>query len=486
MKIRSLPFWILAADLGWIPAAMLLACAFRSGISRNLLSPDMVRAAAPYVISTCLLWSIFSPAMKLDGAHDGWWFPAVASRLFLAGCGVLVALFCARYAAHWPIARLILAVFALHLTAGSMAIRYAARAFIRLRYRRGQVHRVAIVGNDRVAHEVAGKIERHPEMLWQVVGFFAPGDVFGGGGDIAFDAVEGMALSDSADPASQTTLSTLGVLDALMVERVEEVIVTTGGPFPREVLNLLARCRKLGIHVCLVPQPYELYLSRPRILDLDGVPLLELNESPGSATRRWKRMFDLALATVLLLAALPILLPCALWLYLSTGRAFLREPRCGRRGKPFAMFRLNIERQRANAPWIERVLENLSLTELPQLWNVLRGEMSVVGPRPEAPERVKHYSEWQAQRLSVAPGIVGLAQVHGLREHSSSEEKTRFDLQYLLNLSPLTDLALLLQTIWTLAMRLVRSPAAEWRSERPSPAHGRRDVVKAEPVEGIV
>jgi lipopolysaccharide/colanic/teichoic acid biosynthesis glycosyltransferase len=102
------------------------------------------------------------------------------------------------------------------------------------------------------------------------------------------------------------------------------------------------------------------------------------------------------------------------------------------------------------------MLEKLSLTELPQLWNTVRGEMSLVGPRPESPQRVQRYSEWQRQRLTVKPGITGLAQVHGLREQHSSEEKARFDLQYLLNPSPLSDISLLLQTIWTLAIRLMR------------------------------
>ena len=77
----------------------------------------------------------------------------------------------------------------------------------------------------------------------------------------------------------------------------------------------------------------------------------------------------------------------------------------------------------------------------------------MVGPRPESPERVKGYTEWERQRLTVKPGITGLAQVHGLRERNSSEEKCRFDLQYNLDSSPLLDVSLLLQTIWTLVTR---------------------------------
>ena len=98
------------------------------------------------------------------------------------------------------------------------------------------------------------------------------------------------------------------------------------------------------------------------------------------------------------------------------------------------------------------------MTELPQLWNVLRGEMSLVGPRPESPERVRHYSDWQRQRLSVAPGLTGLAQVHGLREQHSSEEKARFDLEYIFHWSLFLDFSLIVQTAWTLVVRLLKPP----------------------------
>jgi lipopolysaccharide/colanic/teichoic acid biosynthesis glycosyltransferase len=82
--------------------------------------------------------------------------------------------------------------------------------------------------------------------------------------------------------------------------------------------------------------------------------------------------------------------------------------------------------------------------------------MSLVGPRPESPERVRHYSDWQRQRLSVTPGLTGLAQVHGLREQHSSEEKARFDLEYIFHWSVFLDFSLILQTGWTLVVRLLR------------------------------
>jgi undecaprenyl phosphate N,N'-diacetylbacillosamine 1-phosphate transferase len=91
------------------------------------------------------------------------------------------------------------------------------------------------------------------------------------------------------------------------------------------------------------------------------------------------------------------------------------------------------------------------------LWNVLRGQMSLVGPRPDPITSLSRYSDWQQRRLKVKPGMTGLAQVHGLREFSSAEQKTRFDLQYVVDPYLLWDVSLLLQTIWTLLLRVFRS-----------------------------
>jgi lipopolysaccharide/colanic/teichoic acid biosynthesis glycosyltransferase len=124
---------------------------------------------------------------------------------------------------------------------------------------------------------------------------------------------------------------------------------------------------------------------------------------------------------------------------------------------------------------MERILAQFSFTELPQLWNVMRGEMTLVGPRPESPDRARHYSDWQRQRLSVTPGLTGLAQVLGLRDQHASEEKARFDLQYIYHWSPFLDLSLVLQTCWTLAIRFwspahlaINMPASESTAIPPS------------------
>jgi lipopolysaccharide/colanic/teichoic acid biosynthesis glycosyltransferase len=180
--------------------------------------------------------------------------------------------------------------------------------------------------------------------------------------------------------------------------------------------------------------------------------------TPLASEQIGKRLLDLGLGFALAVVALPLVLVCGAALRLSTGSAFRWERRTGWRGAEFSMLRLNVDHDPQNASAFERTLWQLSLSELPQFWNVLRGEMSLVGPRPEDPERANHYSAWHQQRLAVKPGMTGLAQVHGLREQHTSEDKTRHDLQYMLHPSLLKDLSLLIETIWTLALRLIKIP----------------------------
>ena len=248
------------------------------------------------------------------------------------------------------------------------------------------------------------------------------------------------------------------VVGLLRRHKVDELVMTHT-PASREILNLVAVCRQQAIRVSLVPQPYELYLSRPILLDLGGLPLLQLGEmTPRASARIGKRLLDLGLGFALAVAALPIVLVCGVALRFSTGSAFRWERRIGWRGVQFSMLRLNADHNPQNGSRLERMLWQFSISELPQFWNVLRGDMSLVGPRPECPERATRYSAWQQQRLSVKPGMTGLAQVHGLREQHTSEDKTRHDLQYMMYPSLLKDLSLLIETIWTLAMRLINVP----------------------------
>jgi lipopolysaccharide/colanic/teichoic acid biosynthesis glycosyltransferase len=252
----------------------------------------------------------------------------------------------------------------------------------------------------------------------------------------------------------------LDVTDLLDLHQVDELIVALPQPATAELVRLATQCQQRGIGVSLVPQPYEMYLSRPKLLDLDGLPILKLCEpSIPQFFLKTKRALDVVLGAILFVPSLVVILPSAFVLRLLRGRAFQWDLRCGKNFKQFRMLRLNVHRNAVQETRFERVLDLFSITELPQLWNVLSGEMSLVGPRPEPPSRTRRYTSWEEHRLSVRPGMTGLAQVRGLREEHSSQAKARLDLQYLLNPSLATDLSILLQTFFTLATR--RRSAAE-------------------------
>ncbi|MGA7399306.1 MAG: sugar transferase [Candidatus Sulfotelmatobacter sp.] len=450
MKKNRFPQWILAADLLWLAIAFLCADVFRYGVHWGDAQERFAHSLLPFLCVAWLLWGLLSSKMSLDGFRGGWHSPAMVSSLFL-GVSLLMALLLAgSYLTRLYVSRLALGYFGILLLLGFIAIRYGARLLLRARHRAGRVGRVIIVGSGQVARELALKIERHPEMLCRVVGFLYPQD---GSGNL------GLLQNSSRD---SVTLFTLQVVDLLRSQHVDELILAVPKPSWPELLNLVGRCRGQGINVSLVPQPYELYLSKPDLLDLGGLPLLRLRESSTSGMFfHWKRIADVALTAVLSAVAIPVLLLAAVALRWTKRRAFRWETRTGQYGRSFAMLRLNVDRHTTDVRGFERFLQQLSITELPQLFNVLRGDMSLVGPRPESPDRARHYSEWEQQRLSVKPGITGLAQVHGLREQHSSEEKTRFDLQYLLKPTPLMDLSLLLQTSWTLAIRMFHRPQVD-------------------------
>jgi lipopolysaccharide/colanic/teichoic acid biosynthesis glycosyltransferase len=342
-----------------------------------------------------------------------------------------------------------LGYFGVLLFAGFVFIRFAAWSIFRSRYRKGAVRRVVIVGSGFLAREMAAKIEHHPESLYHLAGFLCPAGT-------AFDTPLPGAGADVVNVQS------LGIVDILQAHEVNEVILTIPQTSHPEVLDLVALCRRRGIAVSLVPQPYLLYLSKPELVDLGGLPLLQLKDAAAGLPSNplWKRVLDLTLASCLLLPSLPVILIASAILKAKKGRGFCRELRCGQHGKQFWIYRLNSERNASGLTRAESFMQHVSLTELPQLLNVLRGDMSLVGPRPEGLERANRYTDWHRQRLSVMPGMTGLAQVHGLRHQNSSEDKTRYDLQYILRRSVFQDISLLLQTIWTLMGRMFQSRKA--------------------------
>lgn len=441
---RRLRTGILLFDLACIAAAMVAAYLLRTAHYWRRVPADSFDAYFGLLSASLLVWTALFFVMHLDGFRRGWHLPAAISQTMVGAAPLSAIVLAYAFLTQHYYSRFFLLFFFCFAILGFALVRIFVHVLLRSRLRTSVSKRVLIIGSNRGAQEISSRIVRHPELMLHVVGMLSPS-----AGDVS-----GAAKRGSTYPS---VVSTLGIRELLREHHIDELIAVMPLPQSAGIDKLMADCRKSGIRTSLVPQMSELYVSRPQFLDLGGLPLVRLDERiPDSGLRYFQRPLDLVLALSMCVVGLPIAILAASYLYARKGTAFSREQRCGKSGHPFWMYRFNINRYDPDLNAVERLLAHLSITELPQLLNVLLGDMALVGPRPESQDRVNNYSDWQRQRLLVRPGLTGLAQVHGLREQHSSDEKARFDMQYIFEWSPLFDLALILQTVWTLAVRLSR------------------------------
>ena len=451
MKIKSIRYWILTADLLWMFGALALGIYVRyAGTNEPLDFTAHLHMYSVMILAATVAWIFLYFRMTLDGFKGGWRLFAMLSQIIVAVSLLMIVLLAFSFLAQHYYSRLVLLYFALFFFLGLVGLRCLARFLVTSKLRNTADDRCVILGHGPIARELASKIAAHPELPFQIVGFLFPAES---------EAFNGFTNSLGTPPF--TAVKTLQVLDLLVQQKVQKLIIAMPESHGAEIRKLISGCRMASIQVHLVPQWYDLYLSKAELLEIDELPLISLQErNPLAISYALKRTMDFVVGLGILFLVSPILVAAAVVVYSRKGRAFRTELRCGKDGIPFRMFRLNVDRHATRPERYEKILVRWSVTELPQLWNVLNGDMSLVGPRPEAPERVKYYSDWQRQRLKVHAGVTGLAQVHGLRDQHSSEEKAHFDLQYIFNWHPLLDLSLMLQTVWTVLFRgLSQDPA---------------------------
>ena len=276
------------------------------------------------------------------------------------------------------------------------------------------------------------------------------------------------------ETAGCCVLGSTADLEAILVrERVGEVVAVPEHCRPAEMARLLKVCGRAGVEFRSLPDIPSLLLAPVGVQEVAGFPLLALEDGLAQRRNRYaKRVFDLFLASVLLLLAAPVCLLLAVAIRCTDGGVVLfRQERVGKDGRIFRMLkfrsmvtdaeqRLDEVRQwrgPGNDPllrWpddprvtrVGRFMRGLSLDELPQLVNVLLGDMSLVGPRPHVPDEVACYQDWQRRRLDVLPGMTGLTQISG-RRTLSLDDMVKLDVYYMENWSVLLDLRILLQTL---------------------------------------
>jgi exopolysaccharide biosynthesis polyprenyl glycosylphosphotransferase len=241
---------------------------------------------------------------------------------------------------------------------------------------------------------------------------------------------------------------------------------------PTDTVDATITANRLGCSVLILPRMHELYRDAPDVERLRGYPLVRLVPDP---TRRvsWlvKRTLDVVGAAAAMLVLAPVIAGCALAVILESGRPLLfAQVRVGLDGRRFRIYKLRTMKpaddREAQARWtiagdprvgtVGRFLRRTSLDELPQLWNIMRGDMSFVGPRPERPGFVEeftaaHEGYWARHRVPV--GLTGLAQVSGLRGNTSIADRARYDNYYIANWSLWLDLKIVLLTLRELLRR---------------------------------
>jgi Undecaprenyl-phosphate glucose phosphotransferase len=310
--------------------------------------------------------------------------------------------------------------------------------------------RILIAGAGELGRLVADKILEHRELGYQIVGFIddrATGDHLG---------YRGLPLLGTIDDAAE--IATHEAVDHLYVALPPEQHV--------RMLQLIESTSRECVDVKVVPDLLQVIALRARLEDLDGIPVININDVPLQGFNSIvKRAIDIPVSIVaLVLLAIPFCIIAALIKLTSRGPVFYRQERMGLDGKPFMIYKFRsmyddaeaatgpvwtIEQDPRRTP-IGKVLRQSNVDELPQFWNVLRGEMSIVGPRPERPNFVAEFKDKIPQymlRHKVKAGITGWAQVNGWRGNTSIEKRIEYDLYYIENWSVRLDLKIMWLTL---------------------------------------
>jgi exopolysaccharide biosynthesis polyprenyl glycosylphosphotransferase len=329
-------------------------------------------------------------------------------------------------------------------------------------YRRGRnLEDAILIGNDSQADLIYTKLHLHPSFGFRMLGYFAAKPA---------GAEQPLSAAPYLGPLATAA-------EYISAEGTRRAFIAVGSEDHPELFDLIASCEGLTVEFMMVPDVLELLTSRVSLRELEGIPFLKIKGIPLTAWGRIrKRTFDLVVTMTLLIVLSPLLLILAVVIKLdSRGPILFRQQRVGMDGKEFTMlkFRSMIAEAESldgsaglraasdpargigvrNDPRrtrVGRIMRATSLDELPQLLNVLRGEMSLVGPRPERPHFVKELQNVVPKYLDrhrVKTGVTGWAQVNGLRGNTSMAERIKYDLYYVENWSLSFDVRILLRTL---------------------------------------
>jgi exopolysaccharide biosynthesis polyprenyl glycosylphosphotransferase len=310
--------------------------------------------------------------------------------------------------------------------------------------------RLLIVGAGETGRIVYDRVALWPGLGYSVVGFLDD--------DVAM-----------VPPVDMPILGSVAALpDVVREYSIDEVIFASPSITHRQILQLVNATGKKRLNVKVFPDVFQIMSSEVSVTELGGLPLVRVRDV---ALRGWnltiKRAMDLAISSLTLVLLSPIMMATALFIKVTSpkGPVFFAQTRVGLDGRPFELLKFRSMRpdaeDRTGPVWatpddqrttrLGRFMRRTSFDELPQLINVLLGEMSLVGPRPERPFFVEQFRQIiprYEERHKEKAGMTGWAQVNGLRGNTSIEERTKYDIYYVENWSPLFDIKILLRTVF--------------------------------------
>jgi Undecaprenyl-phosphate glucose phosphotransferase len=357
----------------------------------------------------------------------------------------------ARAIGAYQVSQPVWVIFLVLNVALTFASRELMREILERRWRAGiGLKRVLIAGAGDLGRLIADKILEHRELGYQIVGFVddrASGDHLG---------YRGLPLLGTLDEAAEITAR----------EAIDHLYVALPPEQHLKMLDILESTSREMVDVKVVPDLLQVIALRARLEDLDGVPVINVNDVPlQGVNSAIKRLIDIAISGAALLAlAIPFGIISLIVRLTSRGPVFYRQERMGLDGKSFSIVKfrsMHNDAERETGPvWtkpddprvtrVGRFLRRSNLDELPQLWNVLTGEMSIVGPRPERPHFVaqfKHKIPQYMLRHKVKAGLTGWAQVNGWRGNTALEKRIEYDLYYIENWSVRLDLKIMWLTL---------------------------------------
>lgn len=418
---------------------------------------DMARVPLQIYGLAALIWALIFMVLSLYNPNRV--FRAIDEFQLVILATTLAALTLAGvlYLTYRDVPRFLFVYFSLIDAALLLGYRIVVRAFFRLRRSRHQgMTRVLIIGADSLGREVARALEEYRYMGLETVGFLAEDSEKRGA------MLEGLPVLGTLDQAC----------DVVEDYNIEEVVIALKHHDRNRLANLIAELQKYPVRVKVVPDFFDLAFPRARVSIFAGIPMIGLREPAIDDFQRFvKRLFDLIVTTIVLLLIWPLLLLIAVLIKLdSPGPVMFKQLRAGENGKLFWMYKFRsmvvgaeelwaevtrlagdgkIIHKIRNDPRVTRVgrwLRRMSLDELPQLFNVLKGDMTLVGPRPEMPWLVERYEPWQRKRFAVPPGMTSWWVISG-RSDKPMHLHTEDDLYYIQNYSLLLDLQILWKTI---------------------------------------